>query len=82
MCWQNLFYTRAVLLHAAHNAVDQTYLQALSTNTKVPYYAGEQGFITIILIAIISLIVILAWKKHISKNQHDKYNAPRIKSCK
>ena len=54
----------AVLLHATHNAVDQIYLQALSTNAKVPYYAGEQGFITILLIAIVALIVVMAWKKH------------------
>lgn len=56
----------AVLLHAAHNAVDQSYLQALSTNSKVPYYAGEQGFITILIITITAIITIIAWKKNYS----------------
>ena len=61
----------AVLLHATHNAVDQTYLQSLSTNPKVPYYAGEQGFITIILIGLIALIVAIVWKKQYSIKQID-----------
>ena len=54
----------AVLLHATHNAVDQTYLQALSTDPKVPYYAGEQGLITILIITITAIIAVIAWKKN------------------
>lgn len=53
----------AILLHTVHNAVDQVYLQPLSTNEKVPYLAGEQGIITIIIGAIVMAIVIISWRK-------------------
>ena len=57
----------AILLHSVHNAVDQVYLQPLSTNEKVPYLAGEQGIITIISAAIILTAVIISWRKTINK---------------
>ncbi|SCW35058.1 CAAX protease self-immunity [Ruminococcaceae bacterium YRB3002] len=53
----------AIMLHAVHNHVDQIYLQPLSTDERVPYFAGEQGFITIILIAVIVAAVIVSWRK-------------------
>ena len=34
----------AILLHAVHNELDQLYLQPLSSNEKVPYYAVEDKF--------------------------------------
>ena len=69
----------AVLLHSVHNTVDQVYLQALSTDPKVPYYSGEQGFITIIFIGIIALIVAIAWKKQYSKKAFSVSKSCRIK---
>lgn len=53
----------AILLHSVHNLVDQIYLQPLSTNDKVPYFAGEQGFITILFGAVIVAVIILRWRK-------------------
>ena len=48
----------AIILHATHNLVDQSYLQPLSTNANVPYLSGEQGFITILMGI---LIVMIFW---------------------
>ena len=48
----------AIILHATHNLVDQSYLQPLSTNANVPYFSGEQGFITILMGI---LIVMIFW---------------------
>ncbi|MCR4830426.1 MAG: CPBP family intramembrane metalloprotease [Pseudobutyrivibrio sp.] len=48
----------AIILHATHNLVDQSYLQPLSTNANVPYLSGEQGIITIIVGV---LMVIVLW---------------------
>ena len=53
----------AILLHAVHNELDQIYLQPLSSNEKVPYFAGEQGIFTIAVVAIIAILVIAVWKK-------------------
>ncbi|MBO4636069.1 MAG: CPBP family intramembrane metalloprotease [Clostridiales bacterium] len=53
----------AIILHSVHNAIDQAYLQPLSTDAKVPYLAGEQGILTILFAAIISVIVILSWSR-------------------
>lgn len=53
----------AILLHAVHNELDQLYLQPLSSNEKVPYFAGEQGIFTIAVVAIIAILVIAVWKK-------------------
>ena len=58
----------AILLHAVHNELDQLYLQPLSSNEKVPYYAGEQGIFTIAVVAIIAVLAIIAWKK----NKHSR----------
>lgn len=57
----------AILLHSVHNAVDQIYLQPLNSNEKVPYLAGEQGVITIVLAAIILAVVIISWRKTVNK---------------
>ena len=46
-------------LHATHNLVDQRYLQPLSTDPRVPYLAGEQGIITILIAAVIAAAVLL-----------------------
>ena len=54
----------AILLHAVHNELDQLYLQPLSSNEKVPYYAGEQGIFTIAVVAIIAVLAIIVWKKN------------------
>ncbi len=53
----------AILLHASHNLVDQTYCQQLSTNAKVPYFAGEQGFVTALVMLAVAGIIIAIWKK-------------------
>ncbi|MBR3279833.1 MAG: CPBP family intramembrane metalloprotease [Lachnospiraceae bacterium] len=53
----------AILLHAVHNELDQIYLQPLSSNSKVPYFAGEQGMFTIAVTAMIAVCVIVVWKK-------------------
>ena len=58
----------AILLHAVHNELDQLYLQPLSSNEKVPYYAGEQGIFTIAVVAIIAVLAIIVWKK----NKHSR----------
>jgi len=47
----------AIILHATHNLVDQSYLQTLSTNTNVPYLSGEQGIITIIVGALVAIVL-------------------------
>ncbi|WP_458459655.1 CPBP family intramembrane glutamic endopeptidase [Pseudobutyrivibrio sp.] len=48
----------AIILHATHNLVDQSYLQPMSTNANVPYLSGEQGIITILMGI---LIVMIFW---------------------
>lgn len=53
----------AIILHAVHNELDQIYLQPLSTNAKVPYFAGEQGLYTMVVVAVIAVLVIRIWKK-------------------
>ena len=53
----------SILLHASHNLVDQSYLQPMSTNSRVPYLAGEQGIITIIVIVVIVAVVVAQWRK-------------------
>ena len=62
----------AILLHSVHNELDQLYLQPLSSNEKVPYYAGEQGIFTIAVVAIIVVLVIVVWKKQ-SKSMNTAY---------
>ncbi len=57
----------AILLHAVHNLVDQSYLQPMSTEEKIPYLAGEQGMITIVFAAAIALVIIFRWKKKESR---------------
>jgi len=53
----------SILLHASHNLVDQRYLQPMSTNSRVPYLAGEQGIITLIVIVVIVVVVVVKWRK-------------------
>ena len=53
----------AITLHAVHNELDQIYLQPLSTNAKAPYFAGEQGLYTMVVVAVIAVIVVNIWKK-------------------
>lgn len=53
----------AILLHASHNHIDQRYLQPMSTDPRVPYFAGEQGMITIVIAAVIAAVVVRHWKK-------------------
>ena len=57
----------AVILHAVHNELDQIYLQPLSSNAKVPYYAGEQGLFTMVIVAVITVFVIRIWRKQRSE---------------
>ena len=54
----------AIILHTAHNEIDQVYLKSMSHQESIPYFAGEQGFVTIICAALIAAIVIWSWKKH------------------
>lgn len=53
----------ALLIHASHNLFDQMVFQLLSTERYVPYLAGEQGILTILVIAIIAGCVVWSWKK-------------------
>ena len=53
----------AILLHSSHNLVDQLYLQPLSTDPRVPYLAGEQGIITMIITAVMVAGVVRWWRK-------------------
>ena len=53
----------AILLHSSHNLVDQLYLQPLSTDPRVPYLAGEQGIITMIITAVMVAVVVRWWRK-------------------
>ena len=53
----------AILLHSSHNLVDQLYLQPLSTDPRVPYLAGEQGIITMIITAVMVAVVARWWRK-------------------
>ena len=53
----------AILLHASHNHIDQRYLQPMSTDPRVPYFAGEQGMITIVIAAVIAAVIVKYWKK-------------------
>lgn len=59
----------AIILHAAHNLVDQSYLQPLSTNASVPYLSGEQGIITILIGLLIAIalwfVIAKAQGKHL-----------------
>ena len=57
----------AILLHSVHNLVDQSYLQPLSTKENLPYFAGEQGFVTILIGALMAYVVIISWKKSRAK---------------
>lgn len=52
----------AILVHASHNLFDQTVFQQMSTNENVPYFAGEQGFVTILFAAVIALAAGYFWK--------------------
>lgn len=52
----------AILLHAVHNMVDQAYLQPMSTNATTPYFAGEQGMITIAICALIAAGIVI-WNR-------------------
>ena len=60
------FVIPAIILHTAHNEIDQVYLKSMSHQESIPYFAGEQGFVTIICATIIAAIVIWSWKKKIS----------------
>lgn len=54
----------ALLAHASSNLFGQLVFHQLSTDKRVPYLAGESGIITILLIAVTSLIGWGLWKKH------------------
>lgn len=56
----------AILLHASHNHIDQRYLQPMSTDPRVPYFAGEQGMITIAIAAVIAVVVVRHWRREYS----------------
>ena len=58
----------ALLIHASHNLFDQMVFQPLSTERYVPYLAGEQGILTILVIAIITGCVVRSWRKEFSEN--------------
>lgn len=53
----------AIFLHASHNLFDQTVFQPMSTNSYVPYWAGEQGFVTVLVVLVIAFVVMHLWKK-------------------
>ena len=57
----------ALFIHASHNVFDQMVFQPMSTKEYIPYYAGEQGFLTILFIAAIAGVVMYFWKH--SKNK-------------
>ena len=57
----------AILLHSMHNLVDQLYLQPLSTDPRVPYLAGEQGILTILITAVMVAVVVRWWRKHVAR---------------
>lgn len=52
----------ALFVHASHNFFDQAIFQPMSTEKYVPYFAGEQGFVTILIIAVLAGGVIWIWK--------------------
>lgn len=53
----------ALFIHASHNLFDQTVFQPMSTNEYVPYLAGEQGFITILFVAVIVGVMAYFWRQ-------------------
>ena len=50
-----------VLLHAVDNLLNMSYLDPMSTDKRIHYFAGEQGVITIALEAVAAGIVIFVW---------------------
>lgn len=58
----------ALLIHASHNLFDQMVFQPLSTERYVPYLAGEQGILTILVVAIITGCVVWSWRKESPEN--------------
>ena len=55
----------ALFIHASHNLFDQMLFQPMSTERYVPYLAGEQGILTILIILIITVMVFMKgfWKE-------------------
>ena len=53
----------AILLHASHNVLDQMIFQVITSNKNSGYFAGEQGFITTIMVIILATLGIVLWKK-------------------
>ena len=53
----------AVFLHAAHNIFDQAVFQIITSHKYSAYFAGEQGFVTIIIVVLIALTGIILWKR-------------------
>lgn len=53
----------ALLIHASHNLFDQMIFQPMSTERYVPYLAGEQGILTILVIFVITGSVVWTWKQ-------------------
>ena len=58
----------ALLIHASHNLFDQMVFQPLSTERYVPYLAGEQGILTILVVVIITGCVVWSWRKESLEN--------------
>jgi membrane protease YdiL (CAAX protease family) len=65
----------AIVLHATHNLVDQSYLQQLSTNARAPYLSGEQGFITILVGVLLAIVL---WSIKV-KEQYEKKEKHTLK---
>lgn len=53
----------AIFIHSSHNLIDQGVFQPLSTNKYIAYFAGEQGFITIIFMLVIVGIIYRKWNQ-------------------
>ena len=53
----------AVFLHAAHNMFDQSIFQIITSHKYSAYFAGEQGFLTVIIVIFIAVAAIILWKR-------------------
>ena len=53
----------AILLHASHNLFDQMLFQPLTKHENSAYFAGEQGFLTVLAVALLVVAALLLWRK-------------------
>lgn len=53
----------AVLVHASHNYVDQVVCMTLTDSKTSPYFVGETGIITVVVSILVTLIVVMIYRK-------------------